>query len=152
MWHRLSHLNTRYEPYNEQYIAHGHRVYCCINCVLVFALFTIILLLAYRYPAFTMTTTGPHKNWNRQNLVNFQRIEPKLGRVFIRISRTIWFGRSIVRFCPGTVFKKSVCVWKYCLVKPDLNCTVHHITCPVITLLYWWLGRHVNDTKRYNPL
>ena len=78
VWHRLSHLNTRYEPYNEQYITHGHRAYCCINCVLVFALFTIILLLAYRYPAFT-TTTDQTKNENRQNLVSFQCFQPKIG-------------------------------------------------------------------------
>ena len=62
VWHRLSHLNTRYEPYNEQYITHRHRVYCCINYVLVFALFTIILLLAsvYQYPCL-YDDDGPHK-------------------------------------------------------------------------------------------
>ena len=45
VWHRLSHLNTRYEPSNEQCINHRHSTYCCINYVLVFAVFTIILLL-----------------------------------------------------------------------------------------------------------
>ena len=45
-----SHLNTRYDHYNEQYINHGHRVYCCINYVLVFALFMIILLVPYHIP------------------------------------------------------------------------------------------------------
>ena len=33
------------------------------------------------------------KYWNRRNLVNFQRIELKLGGMFIRILRTIWFVR-----------------------------------------------------------
>ena len=47
VWHRLSLLNTIYERYNEQYNNYRHTVYCCINCVLVFAVFTIILLLAY---------------------------------------------------------------------------------------------------------
>ena len=51
----MSHLNTRYEPYNEQYINHKHRVDYCINCVPLFDLFTIILLvpyhISYRYPA-----------------------------------------------------------------------------------------------------
>ena len=41
--HHLSNLNGTYEPYNEEYINHRHRVNCCINYVLVFALFTIIM-------------------------------------------------------------------------------------------------------------
>ena len=70
-------------------INHGHRAYRCINCVLVFALFTIILLLAYRYPAFT-TTTGPHK---------IQTDE--------RILRSIWYDHSIVRIYNTKVLKKK---------------------------------------------
>ena len=31
--------------YNDQYINHRQRVYCCISCVLLFQLFTIVLLL-----------------------------------------------------------------------------------------------------------
>ena len=41
----LSHLNTMNEPYNDSRPIHRHRVDYCINCVLVFALFTIILLV-----------------------------------------------------------------------------------------------------------
>ena len=76
MWHRLSNLNTRYEPYNEQYINHGHRVYCCINYVLVFVLFTIILLpphhIPYCYPALPI---GPKietgETWSIFNVLNW---------------------------------------------------------------------------------
>ena len=42
----LGHFNGSYERYTEQYINCRHRVYWYINCVLLFQLFTIILLLA----------------------------------------------------------------------------------------------------------
>ena len=44
----LSHLNGtyEYEQYTEQYINSRHRVNCCINYVLVFHLFAMILLVA----------------------------------------------------------------------------------------------------------
>ena len=41
VWHRLSLLNTIYERYNEQYNNHRHTAYCCINCLPVFAFFSI---------------------------------------------------------------------------------------------------------------
>ena len=58
--HRLSHLITRYEHYNEQYINQRHRSYCCIDCLLLFSLFytcfAVLLTCVRRYPAFTTTT------------------------------------------------------------------------------------------------
>ena len=111
VWHRLSHLNTRYEPENEQYINQRHRAYCCINYVLVFAVFMIIFD-AIRYDFKITYRYRPSKNWNRRNLVNFQPIKSKLGSVFIRISRNVWYSRSIVCIYQATVLKKSVCVCK----------------------------------------
>ena len=61
VWHRLSHLNTRHEPSNEQYINHRHRSYFCINCYLLFWLFhTYFARSVYRYPA-DWSMTGPQK-------------------------------------------------------------------------------------------
>ena len=123
--HHLSNLNGTYEQYIDRCINHRHRAYCCINYVLVFALFKIILLLLLAY-----TGTRPIidqiicTDVNGQNLVNFQSIKLKLGSVFISIERTIRFDHCIVPLFPATVLKKSVYVWKKCLVKHDLNCTV----------------------------
>ena len=73
VWHRLSHLSTRYEPYNEQYITHRHRVYCCINYVLVFAFFAINfwrirynIKIKYQYPTkwkWKQTKLGQFSNY-----------------------------------------------------------------------------------------
>ena len=41
----LSHFDARYEQYINQYLIYRHRVNCCINCVFVFQLFMIILLV-----------------------------------------------------------------------------------------------------------
>ena len=59
VWHRLSLLNTIYERYNEQYINHRHRAYWCINYVLLFAVFTIILLVPYTGTLSLRPTMGP---------------------------------------------------------------------------------------------
>ena len=48
-------LNSTYEQYIDRPINHGHWVYCCINYVLVFALFTIIIY-------WTETGQGVHEN------------------------------------------------------------------------------------------
>ena len=40
-------LNSTYEQYIDRPINRGHRVYCGINYMLVLALFTLILLVAY---------------------------------------------------------------------------------------------------------
>ena len=72
------------------------------------------------------------KNWNRQNLVNFQCIELRLDSLFIRIARTIRIDRSIVQVYPSTILKKTVCVLKKCLVKHDSNFTEYHIPLAVL--------------------
>ena len=43
--HRLSHILARYEPYIDRHLIYRHRVNWCINCVLVYYLFVMILLL-----------------------------------------------------------------------------------------------------------
>ena len=78
VWHRLSHLNTRYEQYNDRYITRRHRAYYCINYVRLFALFTIILFLAY---------TGTPPFWLVQKLK-----QAKLGGHFSTYGiETGWF-------------------------------------------------------------
>ena len=64
----LSHLNTRYEHYNKQYINHRHTLYCCINCRFLCCLVSIFLLLAC-----PRWFDWPKKLYdvNRQNLVKF---------------------------------------------------------------------------------
>jgi hypothetical protein len=59
--HHLSNLNGTNEQYIDRSINHGHRVNCCITYVLVCALFTIILLLAYTGTLPFGLTTGPQK-------------------------------------------------------------------------------------------
>ena len=59
--HHLSNLNGTNEQYIDCPINHGHRVNCCINYVLVCALFTIILLLAYTGTLPFRPMTGPQK-------------------------------------------------------------------------------------------
>ena len=59
VWHRLSNLNGTNGQYIDSPINNGHRVNCCINFVLVCALFMIILLLAYTGTLPFRPTTGP---------------------------------------------------------------------------------------------
>ena len=91
--HYLSHLNGTYEQYIGDSINHRHRVCCCINYVLVFDLFTIIFLLIKAPINFHGLIDRSMYNINRRNLVNFWPIETKLGSVFIKISRNIWYDR-----------------------------------------------------------
>ena len=95
-------------------------MYCCIDYVLVFALSTIIFD-AYGTASKLNTGAQPTRSGNRQNLVSSQPIKLELGSVFIRIERTTRLGHYIVPFYPGTVLKNRVYVYKYCLVKHDLN-------------------------------
>ena len=123
-WHRLSHLNTRYEPYNEQYINHRHRAYCCINYVLIFAFFTIILLpRTVRWSVYFMI--------NRAE--KLKQAKPGQFSIFLIRNRTIFclkinhiidLYRCIVWIYQAIVLRKSVCVLKYCLVKHGLNCSL----------------------------
>ena len=116
----MSHLNSTYECYIDCFINDRHRVYCCIDYVLVFALSTIIFD-AYGTASKLNTGAQPTRSGNRQNLVSSQPIKLELGSVFIRIERTTRLGHYIVPFYPGTVLKNRVYVYKYCLVKHDLN-------------------------------
>ena len=118
----------------------------------IFALAVAVLcacVLATNQPK---TLAFLNENGNRQNLVNFQRIELKLGRVFIRIERTIRLGQWIVPFYLATVFKKRVCVYKYCLVKHDLNCIVQSFSFTEHNRFECGLDRHLKHNERYNPL
>ena len=80
--------------------------------VVVFAI-AVAVLCAFTYSTGTQTNQkylSDHEN--RRNLVNFQCIQLILGSMFIRIERTVRFGRCIVPFYQATVLKKSVCVCK----------------------------------------
>ena len=48
--HIWRHLNGKYEQYIDNSINHRHMVYCCINYVLVFDLFFMILLIILEAP------------------------------------------------------------------------------------------------------
>ena len=126
-------------------------MYCCIDYVLVFALSTIIFD-AYGTASKLNTGAQPTRSGNRQNLVSSQPIKLELGSVFIRIERTTRLGHYIVPFYPGTVLKNRVYVYKYCLVKHDLNCIVQSFSFTEHNRFECGLDRHVDNTERYNPL
>ena len=56
-----SHFTATYGQFNDCYFIYRHRGGHCINCVLVFALFTIILLLRTVRWLFILWSIGPQK-------------------------------------------------------------------------------------------
>ena len=70
---------------------------------------------------------GTHLLW--QGLKNEKKIEPKLGRAFIKITCTIQVNHhQIVRVYPETILKQSIYVQIYRLVKQGSNLTVQQFS------------------------
>jgi len=77
--HRLCHALGRYEQSNDLHLIYRHRVDCCINCVFVDKLFTIVSLVEvlltfigiYKKICFTSTSIGKCHKCLEINLVHF---------------------------------------------------------------------------------
>ena len=83
--------------------------------------------------------------------VSFQSIQPKLGKMFIRIEHTIRFGCCIISFYPAIVLKNRGYVSKKCLDKHDLNCAVQQFFL-VLTQREHGLDAYHHYNQRYDPL
>ena len=70
-----SHFTATYGQFNDQYLIYRHRGGHCIDSVLIFALFKIILLvpyhISYRYPALPISPNIEiGRTWSVFNLLN----------------------------------------------------------------------------------
>ena len=92
----LSLFNNRYELYIDRHLIYRHRVNCCINYVLAFRLFTMILLLA--------CICKFYQNFQKRLL--FESSHRKLSILHERIPRMV---RISLIFTKKNIMRQSSC-------------------------------------------
>ena len=88
-------------------------LYCCCYCCCCWCCYYCCCFCSCSCCFINVCTPVPRlyddnratQNWNRQKLVNFWPIAPKLGSLFIRISHIIWYDCSNVHIYQATVLK-----------------------------------------------